>query len=367
MCAQRRVFSRELFGTTKTRPCNATGGHPNPRSRSMSTFRSPRSTCLAALSTLSSVNLVFLGSGSFGLPTLEALARSHRVTGVVTQPDRPAGRGGKLTPTPIGEWAAANLPGVPLLKPENINEPSVLAQVRAFQADAWVVIAFGQKLSPPLLADRFAINLHASLLPRWRGAAPINWAILGGDTETGNSVISLADRMDAGLVYGQSKRAIEPQQTAGELHDLLAADGPALVMRVLDEHARGIARGEKQDESRVTLARKLKREDATIDVRASADECRRRVHGLTPWPGVTMSLAGETIKLLRVGASDESHGAATGTLLDASRGTVACGRGVLQLLEIQPPGKRAMAWGDYARGRKFETGAKLAPNAGGAV
>ena len=311
------------------------------------------------------MNLVFLGSGSFGLPTLEALARSHRITGIVTQPDRPAGRGGRLTPTPIGEWAAANLPEVPLLKPENVNDPGVLARVRGFAADAWVVIAFGQKLSPPLLADRFAINLHASLLPRWRGAAPINWAILAGDAETGNSVISLAERMDAGLVYGQSKRAIEPQHTAGELHDLLASDGPGLVMRVLEGHARGVARGEAQDESRVTLARKLRREDATIDVRATAEESRRRVHGLTPWPGVTMSLAGEPLKLLRVAALDEPHRAAPGTVLDASRGTIACGAGVLRLLEVQPPGKRPMAWSDYARGRKFEPGATLGPMTGG--
>jgi methionyl-tRNA formyltransferase len=183
------------------------------------------------------MRIVFLGSGAFGLPTLQHLAARHTVVGVVTQPDKPAGRGSKLTPTPIGAWAAEHLPGTPLIKPEKINTPEVRDLVRSWECDAWVVIAFGQKLGPTLLADRFAINLHASLLPRWRGAAPINHAILAGDTVTGNSVITLADRMDAGLVLGQSRRPIEPAQTTGELHDLLATDGPALVEQVLAEHA----------------------------------------------------------------------------------------------------------------------------------
>ena len=145
------------------------------------------------------MDLVFFGSGAFGLPTLQRLAHAHRVTAIITQPDRKAGRGARLTPTPIGAWAAEHLPHVPLLKPGRVSDPESLEQVRAFPADAWVVIAYGQKLSPALLADRFAINLHASLLPRWRGAAPINWAILQGDSQTGNSVITLADRMDAGV------------------------------------------------------------------------------------------------------------------------------------------------------------------------
>src|SRR5262245_32820260 len=138
-----------------------------------------------------------------------------------------------MTPTPVGAWATSNLSGVPLLKPAKVNDPAIVAQVRAVPARAWVVIAFGQKLGRPLLEGAFAVNLHASLLPRWRGAAPINAAILAGDAQTGNSVITLADRMDAGLVLAQSRRDIEPEQTAGELHDLLAADGPALISSVL--------------------------------------------------------------------------------------------------------------------------------------
>ena len=323
------------------------------------------------------MRVVFLGSGAFGLPTLEALARDHDVAMVVTQPDREAGRGGKLTPTPVGAWAAEHLPDVPLLKPERVNEPGVLDEVRSIDADAWVVIAFGQKLGKPLLEGCFAINLHASVLPRWRGAAPINAAILAGDTATGNSVITLADRMDAGLILGQSERAIEPTVTAGELHDLLAADGPALVERVLAEHAARTLEPFKQDEAAVTLAGKLSRADAWIDLADSADACRRRINGLSPWPGVQAVLDGQPLKLLRAravtaegnGAANEAenpdahtgsaHNPTQGTLLDPATGTFATGDGVLQLLEVQPAGKRAMPWDAYARGRSPAEGAML--------
>lgn len=314
------------------------------------------------------MKLVFLGSGAFGLPTLEALARDHDVAMVVTQPDRKAGRGGKMTPTPIGVWAADNLPDTPVLKPERINEPEVTAAVRAVEADAWVVIAFGQKLGAPLLKSRFAINLHASLLPRWRGAAPINAAILAGDSVTGNSVITLADRMDAGLILGQSERPIEPTLTTGELHDLLAGDGPELVAHVLDGHMARTLDPRKQDESVVTLAGKLSRADAWIDLADSAEACRRRINGLSPWPGVQAELDGQAVKLLRATVIEmpasigEPHAAAApGTLLDPAKGHFATGESVLQILDIQPAGKRPMRWTDYARGRPLAEGAVLTP------
>jgi len=312
------------------------------------------------------MDVIFFGSGAFGLPTLQALSREHRITCIVTQPDKPAGRGGTLTPTPIGAWAAANLPSVPLLKLENVNEPGVLAAIRDTSAGAWVVIAFGQKLSHALLADRFAINLHASLLPRWRGAAPINWAILAGDKETGNSVITLADKMDAGLVLGQSKRTIDASLTIGELHDLLSADGPALVMDVLSRHSAGTLSPQTQDPAQVTLARKLSRADGFVDFAQSAEECRRRVHGLTPWPGVAAMFRGQAIKILRVGVNaashiaQETHVAESGTILDVTSGLVACGTGTtLALIEVQPPGKKAMAWTDYARGARVAAGERF--------
>jgi len=290
------------------------------------------------------------------LPTLERLARDHTIVLVVTQPDRPAGRGGKSAATPVGAWAASNLPGVRVLKPAKVNQPEVVAEIRGLGADAWVVIAFGQKLSKGLLDGAFAINLHASLLPRWRGAAPINAAILSGDSVTGNSVITLADRMDAGLILGTSTMPIDPLRTAGELHDQLAQDGPALVARVLAEKASGSLRAQTQDETQVTIANKLSREDDAIDFHQPADFLRRQIHALTPWPGVSADLdttPPQPLKLLRGKTLHNTHSdAPAGTIIDARVGTVSCGHGtVLQILDVQPPGKRPMPWAAFANGR----------------
>ncbi|MEZ6243449.1 MAG: methionyl-tRNA formyltransferase [Phycisphaerales bacterium] len=308
-------------------------------------------------------DVVFFGSGAFGAPTLERLARTRNVSAIVTQPDRPAGRGSKLTPTPIAAWASEHVPGTPILKPERIAESDVIEQVRAAGADAWVIIAYGQKLPRALLADRFAINLHASLLPRWRGAAPINWAILAGDAESGNSVITIADRMDAGEVLAQSRRLIEPSTTAGELHDVLAADGPDLVEEVLDRHARGDVQATTQDESLVTHARKLAASDAWVDFREPASRCRCRINGLSPWPGVLVHVGDDALKLLRAQegpALSETEGGGEGRIVDAPGGLVVCADGTtLRLLEVQPAGKRRMSWSDFARGRGGLDAARL--------
>lgn len=305
------------------------------------------------------MRIVFLGAGAFGIPTLDALARGHDLRAIVTQPDKPAGRSRALTPTPIGVWRDEHAQGTPIFKPRDINDPDApdaLHAVRAIGADAWVIIAYGQKLGEPLLEDRFAINLHASLLPRWRGAAPINHAILAGDTQTGNSVITIAQRMDAGLVLGQSRRPIEPTRTAGELHDDLASDGPALVLRVLDEFAHDTLKPVEQDEALVTRATKLGRADGWVDFHRPARECRCRVHALTPWPGVDVRCGAEPLRLLRVQDLEPDAQQLTvappGQLLDAAEGVIACAGGTaLRLLEVQPPGKNPMAWREYQRGR----------------
>ena len=316
----------------------------------------------------SSRPIVFLGSGAFGVPTLAALAREHHLLAIVTQPDKPAGRGGKLTPTPVAAHASEHLQGVPVLKPEKCNAPEAAAAIRAFaESDptlAWVVIAYGQYLGKKLLADRFAINLHASLLPRWRGAAPIHAAIIAGDVQTGNSVITIAEKMDAGAVLGQSTRAILPTQTTAELHDQLASDGPALVLDVLARQAAGTLVHHVQDESGVTLASKLSKADARVAWESlPANLCRARINGLSPWPGVTVWLRGEELKLLRAGPGPMgARGTTPGTLCDVAQGLVACGdRGVIQLLEVQPAGKRAMAWSAFAQGRTLALGDALAP------
>jgi methionyl-tRNA formyltransferase len=307
------------------------------------------------------MDLIFFGSGEFGLPSLRALVRTHRLRAVVTQPDRPAGRGGKLTPTPVGEFAAAELAGVPLLKPEDVNAPDVAARVQGFGAEAAVIIAFGQKLSPAVLPreELRAINLHASLLPRWRGAAPINAAILAGDPVTGNSVITIASRMDAGLILGQSTMPIDPLTTAGELHDKLSEQGPELMLGVLEQIQAGTVQGRAQDESQVTKARKLSKKDGYVDIGAGAEECRRRVHGLTPWPGVTVQFRGEPLKLCRVIPMKGDGAEEPGSLVDAAKGLVACGGDCLQVLEVQPSGGRRMTWEDFARGRRPQAGEVL--------
>lgn len=306
------------------------------------------------------MRLVFFGSGAFGLPTLQFLAQTHRVVGVISQPDKPAGRGGHLTPTPVAQWAGANLGSATLLKPDRCSTPEVIREIHGLEAEAWVVIAFGQKLGRSLLGDRFAINLHASLLPRWRGAAPINAAILAGDSETGNSVITLADRMDAGAILGQSRRSIAPDVTAGQLHDLLAADGPALVGRVLAQHAAGQASRIEQDESQVTHAPKLVKSDGWIDFVQPAELCRRRINGLSPWPGVTVQFRGQPLKLLRAVATP-AGAAFPGAVLSPSDGLVACGENsALQLLDVQPAGKRAMTWRDFANGYRVQSQEPLA-------
>ncbi len=302
------------------------------------------------------MRIVFFGSGEFGRPTLEMLAGAHEVLTVVSQPDRPAGRGGKPTPTPIAAWSEER--GLPTVKPENVNEPGVVASLRGLGAEAWVVIAFGQKLSPALLDGQRAMNLHASLLPRWRGAAPINAAILAGDAETGNSVITLADRMDAGLVLATSRRTIDPALTTGDLHSLLSEDGPALVASCLERAAREWPFGESQDPARVTHARKLSKADGWVNFAATAAECRNRIHGLNPWPTVDVGFRDIRLKVLRARAVQGTG--APGELIDAGAGIVACGGGTaLELLEVQAPGKRAMAWREFAAGRQPKAGELL--------
>jgi methionyl-tRNA formyltransferase len=299
------------------------------------------------------LRIFFLGSGSFGLPTLEMLHRQHTVVGIVSQPDRPAGRGRQSTPTAISQFALDHSI-MPLIRPDNINDPQTLDQLRSLETDAWVVIAFGQKLSEDLLRDRNAMNLHASLLPRWRGAAPINAAIIAQDASIGNSVITLANRMDAGYILAQQSLPLDPNSTASEAHDLLADNGPELIAHVLDQQHSDKLAPLAQDESLVTLAPKLKKTDGWVDFTKHASECRARIHGLSPWPGVVVQLQGKPLKLLRVAIPDDTPDAPPGSLFDPASGLVACGnRSALKILEIQLAGKRIMSWADLARGRQL--------------
>ena len=324
------------------------------------------------------MRVVFLGAGEFGLPTLDAIARRYEVPLVLSQPDRPAGRGRKQTPTPIAARALAAaedptdpLHGSRLHRTPDVNGSDALETIADAQPDALVVIAFGQKLGPELLEDRFAINLHASLLPRWRGAAPINRAMMAGDPVSGVSVISLARRMDAGDVHAMRETSIDPQETAGELHDRLAALGPDAVLEVLGRLERGEVRKDGQDESLVTHAAKLGRRDATVDFSVPATTVRSMVHGLVPWPGCEVVVsapadakAPERLRLHRVAVEDAGTIAERPVGSIDAEGVVACGRGLVRLLEVQIPGGRILDWEAFRRGRPLPEGTILRPNSG---
>ena len=295
------------------------------------------------------------------MPTLRALLNSrHQVVQVVTQPDRPAGRGRGLTPTPIGMFS--DQADRPALRTADINAESLPA------ADVMVVIAFGQKVAPSIVDHPRlgSINLHASRLPRYRGAAPINWAIINGDAFTGNSIIRLAQRMDAGAILAQSSVEIGELETAGELHDRLAQDGVQLVLGVLDQLASGTASEVQQDDSLATIAPKLSRDSARLDFARPADELARRIRGLYPWPGCRVKICdaeGTAISMVRLvrarARADADDRWAPGEINSA--GLIETGRGSLELVEIQPDGGRPMPIEDYRRGHRWQAGLQLSP------
>jgi len=321
------------------------------------------------------MRIIFLGSGEFGLPTLRSLCGQHDIVAVVTQPDRQAGRKRQPTATPIAQWAQSQ--GLNVLKAVDVNEPAFVERITGLNTDTGVVIAFGQKLGQPLIdaTGRLTVNLHASLLPRYRGAAPINWAIIHGEVETGVSVISLAQRMDAGVVYGQAATRIDPLETAGELHDRLAQRGPDLIAKVLDDWVAGTLRGQKQDESKTTKAPKLNKSDGTVDFNADAQDVRNRIHGLTPWPGVRVDwvrgksdIAKRQPLILHrvtakpdlscfIGINQTGERPAVGTIVEGS--CVVVRDGAVGLLEVQVPGGRVMKIDEFVRGHRMEPGDRL--------
>ena len=307
------------------------------------------------------MRIVFMGSGAFGLPTLESLAAEHEIVLVVSQPPRPAGRRRVPTPTPVAAWSMER--GLDLFTPDRVDVEAV-AKIAAAEGDAQVVIAYGHRIPPELVAAAFSINLHASLLPRWRGAAPINHAMIAGDEQTGVSVIELAPRMDAGRVFATRALPIDPRETAGELHDRLAALGPEVVAEVLEAHATGraAAMASEQDESFATAAPKLAKADGRLEFTQSARTLRQRIHGLTPWPGCTITIAGTPVKLLRVAdePGDDGRGVSPGVLQADGRISTG-GGGRLRPLEVQPAGGRAMSWDEFRRGRRLTGGEPVEP------
>jgi methionyl-tRNA formyltransferase len=322
------------------------------------------------------MRIVFFGSGDFGLPTLDWLHRQHELVGVVTQPDKPAGRKRQLKPTAVGQWAVDH--GYTPIKTEDCNDPALIEQVRALEPRAGIVIAFGQKLGPGIVEalGELGVNLHGSLLPKYRGAAPINWAVMAGESRTGLSVIELAQRMDAGRILAQAGIDVDPLETAGEVHDRLAALGPEVIGKVLGDLEAGALEAIEQDERQSCKAPKLTKAEGTVDFAQPAQRVRSVIHGLTPWPGCRVNWycrqTGKTqpLTLLRVAAVPDlacfkgleslETQPAPGTVT-AGHHVVTGGGDAIELKEVQPPGGRAMAVADFARGHPFGEGDVLSP------
>ena len=234
------------------------------------------------------MKIIFLGSGEFGIPSLDALRKSsHKLTAVVTQSPQPAGRGRKIYPTAVGLWAKAN--SIHCIETDDVNSPEVIATAAQHRPDLAVVAAFGQKVGKELieLSAKGTINIHSSLLPKYRGAAPINWAIINGDTHTGITIFSLVEKMDAGPICAQAQTEILPDETADHLHDRLAELASLLLLDTIEKIADGSIVYTEQDHTKATLARKLKKTDGFIDFGEPAEILRRKILGLWSWPGAS--------------------------------------------------------------------------------
>jgi methionyl-tRNA formyltransferase len=323
------------------------------------------------------MRLVMMGTGAFAEPTFEALlTSSHQVVGLVTQPDRPAGQErGSTRQTGKGMKTIAQEHHVPVFQPESVNTPEGVAAVQAFQPELLVVAAYGQILSNDVLAaaPHGGINVHASLLPRYRGAAPIAWAIYHGETRTGVTIIKMSIHLDAGDMVAQEAVDIGPEETAGELEDRLAPLGAKLALQVIDQIAAGTALGVKQDKSLVTKAPKLKKEDGLIDWTRSALQVCNQVRAMQPWPTAYTFLHRPGQAPLRLiinraqavehsGTSSSApgyvHSAGPDGLLVA-----AGGGGVVRVVELQPAGKRRMTATEFLRGHALQTTDRFGPEA----
>jgi methionyl-tRNA formyltransferase len=310
------------------------------------------------------LRIVFLGTPAFAVPSLEALVRSrHQVVGVVSQPDRPKGRGQQLQPTPTKLTAAAH--GVPVLQPAKIREETFLQAIRDLHPDLGVVVAFGRILPDALLAiPRLGmINVHASILPRYRGAAPIQRAVLGGDAETGVSIMRVVTELDAGPVLSIARVPIPPDATSGDMDAILASRGAAELVPVVDALADGRAVETPQDHAAATHAPKIAKTEGVVDWLASAADIHNQVRGLQPWPLASTTLSGERLVLRRTQPSGlDAHDAAPSTIVRAHGDelTVACGGGTaLQILQIQPEGRRTMTAREFIAGRGLLEGSRL--------
>lgn len=308
---------------------------------------------------MSAADIVFMGTPDFAAETLRALlAAGERVTAVVTQPDRPKGRGQAPAPPPVKVLAEAH--GIPVAQPEKIRTPDFEAWLRAAAPAYVVVVAYGRILPANVLAvpPGGCVNGHASLLPRWRGASPIQWAIVNGDAETGITTMLMDEGLDTGPMLLRRAIPIGPDEDAASLHDRLAALGGALMVETLRGLRAGTLRPTPQPAEGATYAPILKKEDGAVDWRRPAARIHDQVRGLTPWPGAYTHLRGQYLKLLETARVDAAAAGEPGAIaaVGADYADVVTGEGVLRLRAVQPAGKKRMRAGDFFRGARLAPG-----------
>jgi methionyl-tRNA formyltransferase len=305
------------------------------------------------------MRVLFYGTPRFALPTLDALLASHEVVAVVTQPDRPAGRGRRVAPSPVKERAVAA--GIPVLQPERLRDPRWLDPLRGVRADVAVVVAFGQILPRAVLdlPARGSINVHASLLPKYRGAAPIAWALIRDDAETGVTTFQMDEGMDTGPILLSERTSIRPGETAGELADRLSVMGAGVLIETLARL--GTLSPIPQRDAEATLAPRLRKADGWLDWREPAPAIVGRVHGCNPWPGAATEAPGGRLTIWRARAvAREPDGGTPGTLVEAGGNVlVTAGVGAVEPTLVQPESRRTVTWPEYLRGARLRAGDRL--------
>jgi len=308
------------------------------------------------------MRIVFMGTPEFAVPSVEALLKSDdRVVGIVTQPDRPRGRGQRLSPSPVK--VIARREQIPVLQPAKMKDPSFMAELSGWKPDVIAVAAFGRILPPAILSfpPRGCINVHASLLPKYRGAGPIQWALINGETETGITTMLMDEGMDTGAILLQATMAIGQDDTAGSLSSRLADLGGRLLVETLAQLKTGTLTPRLQDHGQATLAPLLKKEDGAVNWTMSATSIANRIRGLTPWPGAYTFLRMDRWTISRSVALDEATNLAPGQITAVTKDAihVATGEGVLAIRELQPANGRRMPVGQYLAGHPLETGMQL--------
>jgi len=302
------------------------------------------------------MRIVFMGTPEFAVPSLEVLLDDHEVVAVVTQPDRPSGRGQKYTPSPIKKVAMAH--GIPVLQPETIGHSEVMDELESYRAELFVVVAFGQKLPKRLLdmAPYGCVNVHSSLLPKYRGASPISAAIVNGDTVTGVTTMYMDSGWDTGDVILQAEEPILPRDTTGDLHDRLMVKGAELLRETVQQIAKGEAPRTPQDHEAASFAYKLSKKDSFVDFQESATTLDRLIRGMNPWPLAYTYVGDEMVKIWEAypGEGEGTPGEILG--IEGPGLRVACGSGSLLLLKVQRPNAKAISGADFANGLRLRRG-----------